>query len=88
MVENNNQTENKSETETLTQSADHRLFVPVRAALFFFKINFLKDTSPFCGATNIYLFWTSGNVSSGLQSQSGSPAICASQGCTLFFLKK
>ena len=33
MVENNYQTE--SETETFTQSADHRLFVPVRAALLF-----------------------------------------------------
>ena len=36
MVENNNLTENESETETFTQSADHRLFVPVRDALFFF----------------------------------------------------
>ena len=40
----------------------------------FFLINSfflnLEDMSPFCGATET-LFWTSGDVSSGFQSQSG-----------------
>ena len=32
----------------------------------------IENTSPFCGVVNI-LFWTSGDVSSGFQSQSGQP---------------
>ena len=36
----------------------------------FFKINILKDTSPFCGAT-------SGDIYLGFQSQGGSPCLCA-----------
>ena len=39
-------------------------------ARIFFKI--LEDMSPFC-VTLIPLFWTSGDVSSGFQSQSGQP---------------
>ena len=35
-------------------------------------LKFLEDVSPFCGATDT-LFWTSGDVSSGFQSQSGQP---------------
>ena len=41
---------------------------------FFFFLKFLEDTSPFSGA----LFWTSDDVSSGFQSQSGSPYLRAS----------
>ena len=45
-----------------------RFFIHVE--LFFF-FNFLLDTCPFFGPL-IPLFWTSGDVSSGFQSQSGS----------------
>ena len=40
---------------------------------FFKKI--LENVSPFCGATDTQ-FWTSGDVSSGFQSQSGQPYSC------------
>ena len=37
-----------------------------------FSKKILEDMSPFCGATDNQ-FWTSGDVSSGFQSQSGQP---------------
>ena len=43
--------------------------------LFFFFFKFLLDTCPFVGPL-IPLFWTSGDISSGFQSQSGFCLIC------------
>ena len=43
---------------------------PLKNGADFFKIKFLLDTCPFVGPL-IPLFWTSGDVSSGFQSQSG-----------------
>ena len=40
--------------------------------VFFFYKKILEDISPFCGATDTPV-WTSSDVSSGLQSQSGQP---------------
>ena len=34
---------------------------------------------PFCGTTVIPMFWTSGDVSSGFQSQSGQPYSCLAE---------
>ena len=42
---------------------------------FFFFLKFLADTCPFLGAM-VPLFWISGDVSSGFQSQSGFCLIC------------
>ena len=39
-------------------------------------------SSPFCGATDIP-FWTSGDVSSGFQSQNRQPFSCLAEACVL-----
>ena len=50
---------------------------------FVFLKKFLEDISPFVGP-QITLFWTSGDVSSGLQSQSGQPYSCLAEVYVLY----
>ena len=55
---------------TNLQPYGHRYEIDIQIAFFFFLLKFLADTCPFWGPL-VALFWISGDVSSGFQSQSG-----------------
>ena len=68
------------------QSLSTSLFlcITVVGSLFYLFKNYLVDRCPFMGSL-IPLFWTSGNVSSGFQSQSGQPYSHLVGACTCRF---